>query len=173
MAINWKALARNKRVWAVAGIGGAAGLGVAVARRKKATSPADMPVDQLTGGPYVPNAPGVFDSSLQDLYEGFNATAADLQQQVNDISDQLGQRTPTSPSTPPPTATTPKRQYSLHKIGVQGRTYNLRDIARRFAPTPSNPNSVEAELRALVKANPKLRGKSTIPGGFPLRVIVR
>lgn len=72
----------------------------------------------------------------------------------------------------PPPVTRPSIRNELHRIGRVGQTYGLRDVARRYAPVPSNPDSVEAMLRRIVGANPQLRGRTTVPGGYPLIVPV-
>lgn len=106
MAIDWKALGRDKRLWAVAGVGGAAGVGVAVYRRRHGPASPATGTDQaaLSSAPYASMQPSVYDSSLQDIYEGFNQTSLDLQRQITDIQAQLDQTTPPS-STPAPTPT--------------------------------------------------------------------
>ncbi len=60
----------------------------------------------------------------------------------------------------------------LHRVS---RVWNLRAYAKRFAPDPNNPTSVEAELRRIVAANPTLAGRTTIPSGYAVKtpVIVR
>src|SRR6266487_2975463 len=104
MAIDFKKLVKDKKLLAVAGVGGALGLGIAYARRKGggSASPADQPVSTVTA-PYVPLTPATYDSSLSDIYEGFNQTALDLQNQINAIGDQLDQNAPPTSTTPPPT----------------------------------------------------------------------
>lgn len=76
-----------------------------------------------------------------------------------------GKKKGTSPSAANRTA--------LHRIGRVGKRTPIRKQARRFSKTyygSTNPDLVEVMVRELVKRNPKLRGKTHIPGGFPLRV---
>jgi len=165
MPNDFKKLIKDKRLLAVAGVGGALGVGVAVARKKGAgvANPADLPVSSVTA-PYVPLTPATYDSSLSDIYEGFNQTALDLQNQINAIGDQLDQTTPPTATTPSVTTTT-----QLHRVS---RIWNLREYAKRFAPNPASASSVEAELRRIVAANPALKGRTTIPSGFAVKTPV-
>lgn len=57
----------------------------------------------------------------------------------------------------------------LHRYGVVGHTYTLRSVASRFAPS-TNPDAVEVMLRRIIAANPDLAGRTTLPGGYLLRV---
>lgn len=50
---------------------------------------------------------------------------------------------------------------------------SIRDIARRFAGTPSNATSVESTLRAIVARNPWLKGRAKIDRTAIIRVPVR
>lgn len=59
--------------------------------------------------------------------------------------------------------------YTVHRIGRVGGTYNMRSQAQRFSPNKS-PDAVESFLRRMVELNPALRGRTTIPGGFALKV---
>lgn len=111
MAIDWRALARDRRLWAVGGIGGAAGLYVAYRRRGGAGSPAsgmNQAAALGAGGPYATMQPSVYDSSLQDIYEGFNQTALDLQRQITELQGQMDRPAPPSSTTPPPPTRWPR-----------------------------------------------------------------
>jgi len=62
---------------------------------------------------------------------------------------------------------------ALHRVGKVGQTLNLRDLAKRFAKEhweTENPDSVELMLRGIVDLNPSLKGKTSVPGGFALKV---
>lgn len=168
MAIDWKALARDRRMWAVAGVGGAAGVGVAVYRRRHGPATPATGTDQaaLSSAPYASMQPSVYDSSLQDIYEGFNQTALDLQRQISDIDSQLGQTSPTGPtSPPPPSAARPAPLGGWHGTRI-GSQLTLRQLAARYARAPGQPNSVEGTLRQIVTRNPWL---TSTPAGQAIR----
>ena len=162
MAIDWKALTKDKKVLAAAGVGGGLGLYVYVKRKRQAGAGGATTAD--TGQPV---AGAVGDSGAVDAYNNLQSELENLQGQITALYG--GAPLPTAQqAVAPPTPTS--AGFALHRIGTLGGTYNLRDIARRFAPNPSSPNSVEAELRRLVAANPALKGKTSLPGGFALKV---
>lgn len=107
-------LLRDRRAWAVAGLGGALGVGVALYRRRSGSSSA---AGATSTAPYASMSPSVYDSSLQDIWEGFNQVALDQQRQISELQDQLGRPTPPTPSTPPPRtsprAGAPRARYEL------------------------------------------------------------
>ncbi len=158
MAFDWKALTKDKKVWAFGAAG--AGLGLYVYLKRKQTGGATTDTGQPVAG-------AVGDSGAVDAYNNLQSELENLQGQITALYG--GAPLPTAQqAVAPPTPTAPG--YALHRIGTLGGTYTLRDIARRFAPNPASPDSVEAELRRLVAANPALRGKTSLPGGFALKV---
>ncbi len=174
MPFDLKKLVRDKRAWAVAGIGGAAGLGLAMRAKKGGSTPTGAAGLYDPNAPFVTGQPSVYDSSLQDLWEGFQQTAGDLQQQINEIGDQVtNPTTPPSATTPAPGTTaggTAARKAPPYTIRQLRGTYNLRALAKRFSPNKSKVG-VEAFLQRLVALNPSLRGKTTLTtGGFDLKV---
>jgi hypothetical protein len=168
MAVQVPAWLRDKKVWAFAGAGGGLGLLVYLQRRKRGQQSGVDP----TTGQQVAN-PATFDDAGINAYQNLQNEFESLQSNVSSQLDILGNRIDALPDaqqavTPHPA---PKLGWTtqLHRIGVPGKTYNLRDIARRFAPNPASASSVEYELQRIVAANPSLRGKTTLPGGFALQ----
>lgn len=163
-------------------LGGTAVGGVAVAgliARKRGQGDAGGVTDAAQDAAAYSIAPGVNASgggisgsgSGGDVYdEGSsvgNDALAELILQLGKAADNLGEisRTPTATG-----GATAAAKVELHRIGVVGQSYGLRDIAKRYAPDPNNPNSVEAMLRRIVNANPDLKGKTKVPGGYALKV---
>jgi len=76
---------------------------------------------------------------------------------------------PITTTTPPPAGTGSKpADYlapGIHRIGKLGGTYTMRSIAARATLLPHSADKVESRLRAIVRANPKLRGRTSVPGG--------
>lgn len=95
------------------------------------------------------------------------------QTQYQGIIDSIGKINGPPSTQPPSQPGTPKPKFTLHYIGkLHGKPQNIRAVAKRFAPHPDNADNVEIELRRIIALNPQLRGKSTVPGGFPLKVPV-
>ena len=156
MRFDWRKLVRDKRAWAVAAIGGVLGL-AAAAKAKKQGSSAGGGVDPAAG-PYVGMQGGTYDRSLQDIWEGFNQTAYDLQEQITGIQTQL------DADTPPPVVNDggpakPAKPFEGWHGTKEYAGKTIRQVAAMFARKPSDPNSVEATVRELGKRNPWLKGR--------------
>jgi hypothetical protein len=121
VAVDWRGLFKDKRAWLVAGVGGVGGLYFAARARRQSGTPTGAPLNDGAVGPYASMQPSVYDSSLSDIWEGFNQTALDLQQQINEISDQLGTKTPAP--------TTPSKGPRPHRT--------LESVARQYGTTPA------------------------------------
>jgi hypothetical protein len=145
VAFQVKKLLRDKRAWTVAGVGGAAGVGIALYRRRQGGGAPAGTGDAAAGGslPYISAQPSVYDSSLQDFASGFDQAFGDLQQQLSQIQDQLDQGTPPSSTTPPPPATggTAAKRYVTRKGGhpvsyawLQGAGY-IRRVGGKWVST--------------------------------------
>jgi len=156
MALDWRKLLRDKRAWAVGGIGGAIGIGLYL--RSRSSQPASPTTGLNTGeaGPAVSMAPSVYDSSLQDIAEGFQQTALDLQTQIAEIQAQLDAGTPASPTTPPAAAGSVWRGTKVTK----GQT--LFGFAQEHGGT----------LPEIIAHNPWLRGKTGSYRVRPGQIIV-
>jgi hypothetical protein len=141
--VDWKALLRDKRAWAVAGIGGALGIGLATKSKK---NPSTAGVINDGTAPAVGMGASTYDSSLGDIWEGFNQVAYDLQQQINEIGDQLNGDTPPTPTNPAPTLPKPKGTWKAIKVKTPQTLY-------QFA---QGHGGTFAEI---VKQNPWLKGK--------------
>lgn len=76
---------------------------------------------------------------------------------------------PVAPPTTTPTTGTATTRLETHRISV---ATSIHDLAVRFADDPTNPDSVEAMVRRIYDANPTLRGKTTAPAGFAVKVPV-
>ena len=76
--------------------------------------------------------------------------------------------TPTSPSHPtsPSIAPVPPGHFRVH--GGFNQQVSLRSIAASLLPSGASANAIEAKLRALVAANPGLKGRTTFLGGHLL-----
>ena len=164
---------RDPKILAVGGIGALAGLYVLAKNRGKGSAAGTGEGTDASSTGAIPGAP--YSSLNTDLYNAVQDSTSALQdklaglaqsvQETNLRINQLNQQPPPSPGSQPP-----GKRAGLHRIGSVGRLYNIRDVAKRFAPNPNSPDSVEAELRRLVSANPSLKGKRVIPGGYALRV---
>lgn len=70
---------------------------------------------------------------------------------------------------PAPNVVTGPVGSALQRYGKLGGKYSLRSVAARYASS-SHPDAVEAMLQRIVRANPSLKGRKTLTGGFPLIV---
>ena len=131
-------------------------------------------VGQASGGG-VPSG-GVDLAAFSDLFAGLEQSIANLR---NPTTTPTGMptrapqynpviRPPTGP-TAPVTASAPATHIEIHQYGVVGQSYSLRSVATRFAGS-TNPDAIEAMLRRIITANPDLAGRTTLPGGYRLRV---
>jgi hypothetical protein len=118
---------------------------------------------------------GQVDQTLQDRLDQFGMSGGTLEDligstgqlagSVDQLRDVLETQNPL-PTTPPAASSS---GYSVRRIGKVGGSYSTRSQALRFSPK-KDANSVELFLRELVRLNPKLKGRTTIPGGFALKV---
>jgi hypothetical protein len=113
--------------------------------------------------------------------EGLISSSDALAGSVDQLRDLIEAGNPL-PSTKPPIASAGTRPLASgarrlpsgtvvvdRAVGRTGQTYNLRKIAAQYSVS-QNPNAIESTLRGLIRLNPSLKGKRTIPGG--LRIIV-
>ncbi len=161
---------KDKWLWGAAGVGGAAGLLVYLRRR---SAGGQMTPEQAAASGQTIQPPAFSDAGVgayQNLQNEFESLQSNLDTFASQLQDVQAGLAPSSPAQ----QAAANRTFSLqlHRIGRVGTTYNLRDIARRYAPNPASANSVEAELRRIVAANPALKGRTTLPGGFALKVPV-
>lgn len=157
--------ARDKRVWAFGGAGAGLGLLVYLKRRQNAQNNQDV-----TGQTIQPTS---IDSAGVDAYNQLQSGLEQLQGEIEALQGGAPLPSPQQAVSPTHHGTQlhrASRGAELHRIGRLGGTYNLRAVAAKYARNPTSPASVESELRRIVQANPSLRGKTTVKGGFPLRV---
>ncbi len=170
MAVDVRRFLKDRKVWLAGAAGSGIGLYVYLRRRRRqmgagATTETGQPINPATGA--------AADSGAVDAYNNLQGELENLQGQITALYG--GAPLPTAQQAVAPTTPSPKTgtwTMQLHRIGVVGKTYNLRDIARRFASNPSSADSVEAELHRIVQANPSLKGRTTLPGGFALQTPV-
>jgi hypothetical protein len=166
MAIDLKALVKDKRLWVVAGVGGGAGLLVLLRNRSAgggAAAAGDQAAGEVTGT--IPGAAGQFPGSPGiDAYNAVQDVGASLADQLGgqyqDILDALSQlpgTAPPNPSSPPGSAPKTGSIVGSHGTKVTS-SMSLRDFARRYAGAPNNPTSVEATLRWIIANNQWLTG---------------
>jgi len=165
MGFDWRKLLRDRRAWAVAGIGGV--VGVVLYLRARGGQPSTPSTGLNTGevGPYTSMAPSVYDSSLQDIWEGFNQVAADQQAQISEIQAQLDTDTP--PSTTTPTTSGPTRATATWQGSKLTSQTTWQALAAKVAASKT-PEGIESTKRALLERNPTL-AKQTQGGKLPLR----
>ena len=139
--------------------------------------------------PAAPTAGTAADSGQQTVPAyypgaGYGLDASQYQQLLNGIGKLNGPLSgpagPAGPAGPPGPAGGPatNTDWYLQQWGQEGGPQlSLRQEAARYAAQPGNPNSVEEELRQIVRLNSfagpghvNFSGRSTVPGGTPARI---
>lgn len=147
--------ARDKRVWAFGGAGAGLGLLVYLKRRQNATNNRDVTGQTIQ--------PASIDSAGVDAYNQLQSGLEQVQSEIEQLQGGAPLPSPQQAVSPTHHGTQlhrASRRVELHRVGRVGRTYQLRELAQRFGTST-------ARLRA---ANPELHGRSTVPGGFALKV---
>lgn len=163
----------DKKKKTLLGVGAAgAGLGaVMLLRRKGKTGAAADGQDpgMVSTGQAI--APAQFSDAGVGAYQNLQNEIEALGKQINDIGSAPTATTPPvsgNPANNP--VVTRKGGLSTQYYGTKGKIYSLREVARRYAKNPNDPNSVSSELVAIVNANQSLRNRTTYTGGTRIMV---
>jgi len=166
MAIDLKALVKDKKVLAVAGAGAALGAFSLYKKRSGAAggTASNSAATTTSGTGYTPGSLGSYDSSATDAYNNIQTSVDNqlgtFQNQLTQIQDQLSKvSTPVATGgTTSNTSTSLAPGYGWFATG--GKTYTVDSIAKRYGITS----------QALVSLNPSLQGKSVVPINTPVKV---
>lgn len=164
-----QAILKDKRVWAVAGVGGVAGLVILLKGKGNATGQASDAAGYgvqtstgSTGGYYdstsadIANQLGQYQTGIQTALGQYSADQnAALSAYQTQLTDSLSGLTTGQPSTP---TTNTVLQYT--KSWKSGSTYTLDSVARRFGVT----------TQALIDANAGRNVKSGIAKGATINI---
>lgn len=151
--MDWRALARDKKLWI--GVAAAGGVGLLVfLRRGGQAGGADAAAADVAGGGGI-GYPGTLNTSGTDLAAALSNYSADLQGQLTEfggtITDAL-KNIPTG-STPSPKPTTPPAGYGWYKVK---KGDSLAKIA----------GSYQTNMAALRKLNPDILHRPLQTGGW-------